>query len=115
MTLKKMFTGIIHGALLGTILVVAPIASDAAILPDAKKGVPAMEHDRKTNRTDIDQSVTDQVERMLEPYSGVSADAEKGIVTLTGTVESAQERDNIIQRTRAVPGVNEVRSELRIQ
>ena len=52
---------------------------------------------------------------MLEPYSNVSADAEKGIVTLTGTVESAQERENIIQRTRAVTGVNEVRSELRIQ
>ena len=113
MTCKKLLTGILQGTLLGSILVVAPVSADAFMfLPDAKKGVPSMHHDRKTNRTELDQNLTDQVERMLEPYSGVSADAEKGIVTLTGIVDSPQERENIIQRTRSVPGVNEVWSEL---
>jgi len=114
-TIKKTAITAVCGLLLGSLIAIAPVVADAAVFPEPKTHVSPDPHDRKTNRTATDDSLQEQLDNVLKPYSGISADAEKGIVTLTGNVENIQERDNIIIRTRALPGVEDVRSLLKIQ
>lgn len=71
--------------------------------------------DRVTNRSDRDRALTEQVQRSLEPYSGVTVDSEQGIVRLRGHVDTMQERDAIIQRARSVGGVNSVEADINVR
>ena len=69
-----------------------------------EKGAP----DRVLERTDRDKAVINQVERVLEPYSGLSIDAEQGTVFIRGSVDNTMDRNMIIDKTRSVNGVRDV-------
>lgn len=64
--------------------------------------------DRVLDRTDRDRAVIDRVERVLEPYNGLSVDAEQGTVFIRGTVDSTMDRNMIIDKARSVGGVRDV-------
>lgn len=115
MTIKKTAITAVCSLLLGTFIAIAPVVADAAVFPEPRSHVSPDPEDRKTNRTATDDGLQEQLDNVFKPYSGISADAEKGIVTLTGNVENIQERDSIITRTRALPGVQDVRSLLKIK
>lgn len=63
----------------------------------------------------IDDRIEEQLNKMFEDRTewdfdgrGVSFDAEQGVVTITGTVESAATKEKIGERTRALDGVKDV-------
>lgn len=61
-----------------------------------------------------DSAVTDRVERALQSYKDVDVSTDKGVVKLTGSVKSNQDRDAAVTRTRSVSGVTQVKDELKI-
>ncbi len=66
-----------------------------------------------------DQAITARVRTALLNAPDLSArnitvQTSQHVVTLTGTVSTADERDRAIAVARAAPGVSDVRSELRI-
>lgn len=138
---KPVILALLQSALVVTLLVGAPLAADAisdaqdnkmnrqpspAQIPPkddtmSRPGAsfdpnnPAMkEPDRVVSKTDRDSALEERVEKTLEPYN-VKVDAEEGIVRLTGTVDTMQQRDAIIQQTRGVGGVQSVESYLRVK
>jgi len=69
----------------------------------------------------IDDQIEEQLGRMFEDRTewdfdgrGVSFDAAQGVVTITGTVESAATKTKIGERARAVAGVKDVVNNLEI-
>ena len=127
---KPVIIALLQSALALTLLVGTPILADASTAdnrnPDLnppyddritdneantkwnaeQKAIP----DRVTNVTERDRVVMDNVRRNLEPYHGITVEAEEGIVRLRGNVDTMQERDAIIQRARSAGGVMEVQS-----
>lgn len=71
-------------------------------------------HDRVTNKSDADMQLESQVGAALGSYKDIRVDADKGVVTLTGSVSSEQEKDAAISRAGAVSGVSSVNSDLQI-
>jgi hyperosmotically inducible periplasmic protein len=69
-----------------------------------------------------DNRIEEQLGRMFEDRTewdfdgrGVTFDAEAGVVTITGTVESQQVKDRIGQRARQVEGVRDVVNNLEVE
>jgi osmotically-inducible protein OsmY len=69
----------------------------------------------------VDDRIEEQLNRMFEDRTewdfdgrGVSFDAEQGVVTITGTVESDATKQKIGQRARAVEGVKDVVNSLEV-
>lgn len=113
MTIKKTAITTVCSLLLGALTATVPVAVDAAISPETN--ISSDEQGHQTNRTATDDNLRERLDNTLKPYSGISADTEKGVVTLTRNVENMQERDNIITKTRSLPGVQDVRSLLQIK
>ncbi|MCL4814559.1 MAG: BON domain-containing protein [Vicinamibacteraceae bacterium] len=70
---------------------------------------------------EIDDRIEGQLNRMFEDRTewdfdgmGVNFDAEQGVVTITGTVESDATKQRITERARAVEGVKDVVNNLEI-
>jgi hyperosmotically inducible periplasmic protein len=69
----------------------------------------------------VDDRIEEQLDRMFEDRTewdfdgrGVSFDSEQGVVTITGTVESAATKEKIGQRARATDGVKDVVNNLEV-
>lgn len=68
---------------------------------------------------EVDNRIEEQLDRMFEERTewdfdgrGVSFDAEQGVVTITGTVESEATKQKIGERARALSGVKDVVNQL---
>lgn len=128
MNRKTFFIGLLQGALAVTLLVGAPLTATADHMDKRNPAVatPPMNNsisdtqpmspmrnekgspDRVLERTDRDKAMITQVERVLQPASGLSVDAEQGTVFIQGTVDTRAERNAIIERARSVNGVSDV-------
>lgn len=74
-----------------------------------------------TDYGEIDDRIEEQLDKMFEDRTewdfdgrGVSFDSAQGVVTITGTVESAATKQRIGERARAVNGVKDVVNNLDI-
>jgi hyperosmotically inducible protein len=70
----------------------------------------------------VDDNIEEQLGKMFEDRTewdfdgrGVSFDSNQGVVTITGTVESAAIKDKIGQHARAVDGVKDVVNDLEVK
>ena len=93
-------------------LTVAP-ASVAAVQPAAAEAAPGTA--TATTDTAITQAVKEKLLLQPETASGtISVDTHDGVVTLTGTVKSAQEKEQVIQTARNIQGVQRVEDKLSV-
>ena len=93
-------------------LTVAP-ASVAAAQPAATEAAPGTA--TATTDTAITQAVKEKLLLQPETASGtISVDTHDGVVTLTGTVKSPQEKEQVIQTARNTQGVQRVEDKLSI-
>ena len=93
-------------------LTVAP-APVAAAQPAATEAAPGTA--TATTDTAITQAVKEKLLLQPETSSGtISVDTHDGVVTLTGTVKSAQEKEQVIQTARNIQGVQRVEDKLSI-
>jgi hyperosmotically inducible protein len=93
-------------------LTVAP-APVAAAQPAAAEAAPGTA--TATTDTAITQAVKEKLLLQPETSSGtISVDTHDGVVTLTGTVKSAQEKEQVIQTARNIQGVQRVEDKLSI-
>ena len=92
-------------------LTVAP-ASVAAAQPAATEAAPGA---ATATDTAITQAVKEKLLLQPETASGtISVDTHDGVVTLTGTVKSPQEKEQVIQTARNTQGVQRVEDKLSI-
>ena len=93
-------------------LTVAP-ASVAAAQPASAEAAPGTT--TATTDTAITQAVKEKLLLQPETSAGnVSVDTHDGVVTLTGTVKSPQEKEQVIQTARTTQGVQRVEDKLSI-
>lgn len=62
-----------------------------------------------------DRAVNDRVETTLQSYNDVDAATDNGVVTLTGTVKTQQEKESAVSRARNISGVKSVKDELKVE
>lgn len=93
-------------------LTVAP-ASVAAAQPAATEAAPGTA--TATTDTAITQAVKEKLLLQPETSSGtISVDTHDGVVTLTGTVKSPQEKEQVLQTARNTLGVQRVEDKLSV-
>lgn len=61
-----------------------------------------------------DGNLKDNIERSVQSYKDVDVSVDKGMVKVSGTVNTMQERDAVIRNVRQVNGVQSVKDELRV-
>ena len=94
-------------------LTVAP-ASVAAAQPAAAEAAPGTTTAATTD-TAITQAVKEKLLLQPETSSGnIAVDTHDGVVTLTGTVKSPQEKEQVIQTARNIQGVQRVEDKLSV-
>lgn len=125
----KTLTRVLLGALTLAVLVSAPMAANAG--GDSDRLNPQdpiwrnqfrsewnnptfIKHDRVTNSTDADDALEEQVSSAVNSY-WIDTVAEKGIVTLSGTVDTMAERDAAIAAASSVPGVRYLNAKLGVR
>lgn len=69
--------------------------------------------DRVTNGTPADRGIKESIDQAI-PNFWVKSHSEHGIVTLTGEVDSIEERDEYISLARGIPGVQRVNAKMAI-
>ncbi len=75
---------------------------------------------KTAGQTIDDASITTAVQAKLSSdqlsnFSRIDVDAERGVVTLTGVVKSAEQKMRVVELTRQVAGVRTVNNNLQIQ
>jgi hyperosmotically inducible protein len=95
-------------------LTVAP-ASAAAAQPAAQEAAPGTTTATAPTDIAITQAVKEKLLLQPETASGtISVDTHDGVVTLTGTVKSPQEKEQVIQTARNIQGVQRVEDKLSV-
>ena len=95
-------------------LTVAP-GSAAAAQPSATETEAAPGTTAATTDTAITQAVKEKLLLQPETSSGnIAVDTHDGVVTLTGTVKSPQEKEQVIQTARNTQGVQRVEDKLSV-
>lgn len=75
---------------------------------------------KTAGQTIDDASITTAVQAKLSSdrlsnFSRIDVDTERGVVTLTGVVKSAEQKMHVVELTRQVAGVRTVNNNLQIQ
>jgi hyperosmotically inducible protein len=75
---------------------------------------------KTAGQTIDDASITTAVQAKLSSdrlsnFSRIDVDTERGVVTLTGVVKSAEQKMRVVELTRQVAGVRTVNNNLQIQ
>jgi len=97
---RKTATSLFQSALMAALIFSAPIAVHAAT----------------TSNTYLnDSDITLKVKSTVEPYKDIKIISDEGRVTVTGTVASQQEKDQIINDIRKVSGVKSVDDKLSVK
>jgi len=95
-------------------LTVAP-ASVAAAQPAAPEAAPGTTTTTAPTDTAITQAVKEKLLLQPETASGnIAVDTHDGVVTLTGTVKSPEEKEQVIQTARNTQGVQRVEDKLSV-
>lgn len=106
---KKPLLYALQGALVLTILAVAPAAAN----DDYRTGLDNKQQSSAYGQASMsDSAITDRVKRSINDYKDVSVSTDNGVVRLSGTVQNEAEKELVLQKTRAVTGVNSVKDDL---
>lgn len=128
MTYKNTFARLFFGATAMALFIMsAPLPADASeadkVNPQeplwtnpyrAEWSAPRYEkRDRVTNGAPADATIKESIDQAI-PNFWVKTHSEHGIVTLTGEVDSIEERDQYISLARGIPGVQRVNARMDI-